>query len=78
MAKYRIHMFCNECSDVHPFPIAINLDNGPIKEERVGDVYDGEEVPESIIAMTNNSIRCPNTGKMTTQKDNNQLVLVPV
>jgi hypothetical protein len=78
MAKYQVHMFCNECGQTHPFPIGFEMVDGPPTKAAVGDVYDGIELPPQLATMVNNSLQCPVTGRLTTQKDNNQVFLVPI
>lgn len=78
MAVYGVYFFCNECSDVHPLGISINLNDGPAKKESINDVYDGKELPKEIATLSNNKTICPKTRKLTSQKDNNQVFLVPV
>jgi len=78
MAKYAIYVFCNECEESHPMGISIELKDGPAKKESIGDLYAGEELPPNIANLITNKIRCPNTGKIFVQKDNDQVFLVPV
>ena len=77
MAQYSVHFFCDECSDVHPLGISIGLNDGPADKASIGDVYAGKEIDPNIVNMMGNMTRCPNTGRMTSQKDNNQVFLVP-
>jgi hypothetical protein len=78
MGTYTVYVFCNECGDVHSMGIGISLDKGPIKKESIGDLYHGEEVPPEIVNCINNRTICPNTKKWFTQKDNQQIFIVPV
>lgn len=78
MTKYAVHFFCDECSQVHPLGIAINLNDGPASKTSLSDTYDGKELPPQIATLINNSTMCPVTKKMTSQKNNNQVFLVPV
>ena len=77
MAKYSVYFFCDECSQVHPLGILIDLNDGPVKKESIGDTYAGKELPPQIVTLIGNMTNCPNTGKLTSQKDNNQVFLVP-
>jgi hypothetical protein len=77
MATYAVHFFCDECSGVHPLGISIGLDDGPADKTSINDVYQGKEIDPMIVNMQNNSTNCPVTGRMTSQKDNNQVFLVP-
>ena len=78
MANYDVYVFCNECSDVHPMGVRIALDDGPVEKESIGDLYAGQELPLAITNLVNNKTKCPNTGNLFTQKDNNQVFLVPI
>jgi len=78
MAKYSIHVFCNECSEVHPMGITVNLDDGPADRKSVGDTYAGKPLPPEVARLSDNLVTCPKTGKGFTQKDNHQVFLVPV
>jgi hypothetical protein len=78
MANYEIQVFCNECSGVHRMGIRIALDEGPDDRASIGDMYAGKELPSRVAALINNRVSCPATGKMTLQKDNNQVFLVRV
>jgi hypothetical protein len=77
MATYSVHFFCDECSEVHPLGISISLADGPVDRASIGDTYAGKEIDPMLVNMTNNSTICPNTRKMTSQKDNDQVFLVP-
>jgi len=78
MATYSVHFFCDECSEVHPFGIVLSLDDGPAERASIGDTYAGKDLPPQIALLTNNWVTCPNTGRLTSQKDNNQVFLVPI
>jgi hypothetical protein len=78
MAKYDVYVFCNECSDVHPLGIRIDLEDGPTKKESIGDLFAGKELPADIVTLINNKTVCPNTNKLFTQTDNKQVFIVPI
>jgi len=78
MAKYAVYVFCNECSDVHPMRISIHLNDGPPDKKSIGDTYKGRDLPPHIATLRNNILSCPKTGKTFTQKDNDQIFLVPI
>lgn len=78
MAMYSVYYFCNECSEVHPMGISLALDDGPPSKESIGNTYKGKELPPQVAMLINNTLTCPNTSKPTTQKDNNQVFLVPI
>jgi hypothetical protein len=78
MATYSVHFFCDECSEVHPLRISISLDDGPADKASIGDTYAGKELPPQIALLIDNKTTCPNTRRLTSQKDNNQVFLVPI
>ena len=78
MAQYSVHFFCDECGQVHPLGISITLDDGPAEKESIGNLYAGKELPQKIATLTGNMTNCPKTGKLTSQKNNDQVFLVPV
>lgn len=78
MAKYQIHVFCNECAETHPMGILISLNDGPANKASLNDTYAGKDLPPEIANFINNKTMCPNTKRMFTQQDNNQIFLVAV
>ena len=78
MAKYSVHAFCDECGGVHPTGIALSLDDGPADKSSIGDAYAGQDLPTSLATVTENRFPCPETKQLTSQKDNQQVFLVPV
>jgi len=77
MTKIAVHIFCNECSQVHPMQITLPLDDGPAERASIGDTYAGRELPSEILAVMNTRVTCPETGHLTSQKDNKLVFLVP-
>jgi len=53
------------------------LRDGPIEKQSIGQVYKDTNLPESLAKLSNKSVTCPATGRRSTQKDNNQIFLVP-
>jgi hypothetical protein len=78
MAKYSVYFFCDKCGQVHPLGITIELNDGPPDRASIEDTYAGRELPPQIVTLTGNMTQCPNTRKMTSQKDNKQVFLVPI
>ena len=78
MANYAVHVFCNECSYVHPMGIHISLDDGPTEQKSIGDTYRGKQLPPNVATLRNNQIICPNPRKPCVQEDNNRVFLVPI
>ena len=78
MAKYGIHVFCDECGKTHPMGISIELNDGPAEKASIGDTYSGRDLPPQVAKLVNNRIQCPETGELLVQKDNDQVFLVPL
>jgi len=76
MAQYDVYFFCDECSEVHPLGISIGLNDGPPDEASIGDTYRGKDLPPEVARLVGNMTNCPNTGKLTSQADNDQVFLV--
>ncbi len=51
MARYSIHFFCDECSQVHPIGITLTLDDGPPAKESIGNTYAGKELPPQVATL---------------------------
>jgi hypothetical protein len=75
--RYRIAVSCNKCGGVHEMGIFVVLDDGPVNEQSIGAQYKGKILPKSLAGLTDNSITCPKTGRQSTQKNNDQIFLVP-
>jgi hypothetical protein len=78
MAKYSVYVFCDDCGDVHPMGISIQLDDGPPDKDSIGNTYAGRDLPPQVAQLKNNVTFCPKSGKQILQRDNNQVFLVPV
>jgi hypothetical protein len=77
MAKYSVYFMCNECLEVHPMGTILHLDDGPPDKASIGDTYKGKELPTTVATLMDNMVTCPNTGRLTAQRDNKQVFLVP-
>jgi hypothetical protein len=78
MADYDIYFFCTDCNDTHPMGIKFPLTNGPLREKSVGVFFAGKELPPQIAKLIDGQILCPKAGKVFTQKDPNQIYIVPL
>lgn len=78
MARYSVYVFCDECSVPHPMGISIELDDGPVDKRSIGDTYEGRDLPPQVATLVNNATRCPTTGRMIPQRNNDQVFLVPI
>jgi hypothetical protein len=77
MAEYSIVVACNKCAGLHEVGICVTIPNGPVEKQSVGDLYVGKSLPKSLADLPNTSISCPKTGRQSTQKNLNQIFLVP-
>ena len=77
MARYEVFVFCDDCSAVHSMGISVELNDGPVDRASIGDTYNGKEVPPELLTLHNNSVTCPQTGRLFYQEDNYQVFLVP-
>ncbi len=75
--RYRVVAACNKCGGVHEMGISVVLDDGPVNEQSIGAQYKGKILPKSLAGLTDNSITCPKTGRQSTQKNNDQIFLIP-
>jgi hypothetical protein len=53
-----------------------HLDDGPSVRASIGATYAGKELPTILVNLGANVLTCPNTGKLTSQKDNDKVFLV--
>jgi len=44
----------------------------------IRDTYAERELPPQVATLIGNMTQCPNTRKMTSQEDNNQVFLIPI
>jgi hypothetical protein len=73
MATYSVFVFCDDCGDVHPMGISVELDDGPPERDSIGNTYAGRELPPNIAQLINNKTYCPKSGRQIIQRDNNQV-----
>jgi hypothetical protein len=78
MARYAIYIFCHECSDEHPMGVTVDLSDGPPSRESLSKTYAGKELPPEVAALITNMVTCPQTQRLTSQQDHDQVFLVPV
>jgi hypothetical protein len=58
--------------------IVLRLENGPPARVSIGDAYAGKELPPSLASLSSNMITCPNTGRLTAQRDTHEVFLVAI
>ena len=78
MVHYDFYFYCEECRQTHPLGVKIPIKGGPPTKRSVGAFYAGERPPPKIANLIDSQILCPKTGKMYTQKDLNQIFLMPL
>jgi hypothetical protein len=76
-AQYSIFALCNKCGGMHDMGATVLLKDGPIKKQSIGQVYKDKNLPEILAKLSSKSVTCPATGRGFTQKDNQQIFLVP-
>ena len=74
---YEVLVSCNKCGGVHEMGVSVVLENGPVDKQSIGAFYNGKTLPKNLADLANNSISCPKTGRQSTQKNNQQIFLVP-
>ena len=78
LATYEVHVFCDQCSQLHPMNTAITLDDGPIDDMgSIGDTYAGRELPSEVATAMKNRFSCPATGRWCLQRNKFCVFLVP-
>lgn len=78
MGEYSVLFYCDECCEVHPLGMSVKMDHGPTNRTRACDLYVHKDIEPDILRMKQNTTTCPNTGKLTSQKDDRQLFLIPL
>jgi hypothetical protein len=56
---------------------SVVLEDGPFDKQSIGALYKGKTIPKNLADLANNSVSCPKTGRQSTQKNNQQIFLVP-
>ena len=77
-ADYRVLASCNKCGGLHELGISVVMTDGPVVRQSIGVLYRGKTLPKNLADLTNNSVTCPTTGRQSTQKNNDQIFLVPL
>jgi hypothetical protein len=77
MPKYRIEVFCSDCSQHHQMNATIHINDGPAERQSLEDFYDGKRPPPGIAKVAQGRAQCLNTGKLFNQKDYRKIFLVP-
>jgi transcription elongation factor Elf1 len=74
---YEVIVSCNKCGGVHEMGISVALENGPVDKQSIDALYKGKTLPKNLADLANNSVSCPKTGRQSTQKNHQQIFLVP-
>lgn len=78
MSDYDVEFYCDECKQAHPLGIKIPIKGGPSVKRSIGAYYAGKQPPPKIADLLDSRVLCPKTDEMFTQKDPNQIFLVPL
>jgi len=74
---YDVFVSCNKCGGVHEMGISVALEGGPFIKQSIGALYKEKSLPKNLADLANHSITCPRTGRQSTQKNQQQIFLVP-
>jgi hypothetical protein len=77
MSRYMIHVYCDDCSDTHSMGVSLVLADGPPEKTSISTVYAGRAVPPNLGIMLRNAVKCPKTGRIFQQTDNNKIYIGP-
>jgi hypothetical protein len=77
MSRYMIHVYCDDCASTHSMGVSVVLPEGPPEKTSIGVVYAGKCVPASLSIMFRNAVKCPKTGRIFQQTDNNKIFIAP-
>lgn len=78
MATYDIHVLCNYCGESHAMGKTLLLEDGPAYTGSIADTYRGKAIPELLVRLRYNSVRCRESGRFVFQEDDSRLLLVPL
>jgi hypothetical protein len=76
-SRYSVVALCNKCGGMHEMGVSITLREGPSTRQSICAAYKDRSVPPNVASLANVSATCPATGRGFTQKDNQQIFLVP-
>jgi hypothetical protein len=62
---------------MNPMEVSVELNDGPVDKQSVGDTYKGKEIPPELLELHNNSVMCPKKGNLFYQRDDFLIFLVP-
>jgi hypothetical protein len=77
MSRYMIHAYCDDCSSTHSMGVSVVLAEGPPEKASIGILYAGSHVPANLNIMLRNAVKCPKTGRIFQQTDNNKIFIAP-
>jgi hypothetical protein len=77
MSRYMIYVYCDDCSATHSMGVSLVLADGPSDKTSIGTVFAGRPVPANLGIMLRNAVKCPKTGKIFQQTDNNKIYIGP-
>lgn len=77
MSRYMIYALCDDCSDTHSMGVSVVLLDGPAEKACITTHYAGKAIPPGLGIMLRNAIKCPKTGRIFQQTDNNKIYIGP-
>jgi hypothetical protein len=77
MSRYMIHAYCDDCSTTHSMGVSVVLTEGPAEKTSIGTVYAVRHLPANLNIMLRNAVKCPKTGRIFQQTDNNKIYIAP-
>ena len=57
--------------------MVFRMEEGPVVEQSLSAAYEGKPLPPQAMAIEAHKTLCPKTGKSFTQKNHDQIFLVP-
>ena len=58
--------------------LVLPLEDGPPARASISTTYAGKALPALLANVGANTVTCPKTGKLTSQKDNDKVFLVAI
>jgi hypothetical protein len=56
--------------------LVLPLEDGPVPGASIGATYAGKALPALLANIGANTVTCPRTGKLTSQRDNDKVILI--
>jgi hypothetical protein len=76
MPIFEVYFHCVFCAGDHSLLMKVHLDNGPERQQTVGEFFPGSSVSPQISAIHGHDALCLRTGKKFKLENDDQLLLV--